>query len=61
MNEQKICPLLAAGDSDHTPLSAQCKGDRCAWWEEERDCCALVSMGQSLNGMDRHGIRTFEG
>lgn len=42
MNEQKICPLLAAGDPDYTPLSAGCHGDRCAWWAG--NTCAVLSL-----------------
>ena len=54
MNEQKICPLLAAGDPDHTPLSAQCKGARCAWAYEGG--CALVSIARSLDGLNMVGV-----
>lgn len=59
MNEQKTCPLLAAGDPDHTPVSAWCKGDRCAWAYDGH--CAIVSIARSLDSLDTGGITTYEG
>ncbi len=59
MNEQKLCLLLAAGDPDHTPVSAQCRGDRCAWWTG--NTCAVLSQAVSLDSLDRYGITTNGG
>ena len=58
MNEPKICPLLGTGPLG---VNTNCKGDHCAWWEEEWGCCALVSLAQSLNSLERDGITTCEG
>ena len=57
MHEQKICSLLGTGPLG---VNTNCKGSRCAWWDEERSLCSLVSIAQSLNGMDRGGIATTE-
>lgn len=57
MNEKKVCPLLGAGPLG---VNTNCKGNRCAWWEEEQGRCALVSIAQSLNSLDRDGIGTYE-
>ena len=45
----KICPILAAGDPGYNAQpGVQCKGKLCAWWDEERSMCALVSAAVAL-------------
>ena len=50
MSEHGICPLLG--------VNANCKESCCAWWDNESECCALVSIAQCLNELDRSGIIT---
>ena len=57
MSEQKTCPLLAAGDPDHTPVSAWCKGDRCAW--AYSGGCAITTIVRCLVDLNEHGIITW--
>lgn len=52
MNEQKTCPLLFAGAVNEIEL--ECRPNLCAWAYEGR--CALVSIAQSLDSMDRGDI-----
>lgn len=54
MNEQKICPLLGAGPLG---INTNCKEGCCAWWDEED--CAIITIAQSLQGLDRGGIVTY--
>lgn len=57
MNE-KICPLLAAVPLGEKP---DCKGDRCAWWSEERKRCAFALLADSLDDINVHGITVYGG
>jgi hypothetical protein len=34
MEETKFCPIL----------KAECKMERCAWWDEDLEVCAVLSM-----------------
>lgn len=54
----RICPLFFSSGADLEEF--ECRPDRCAWWEEERGRCALVSIAQSLSSLDRDGIGTYQ-
>ena len=43
----KICPLFFSSSADLEEFV--CRPDRCAWWDIDRECCALVSIAYSLN------------
>ena len=56
MNNEKMCPLLLAGN---VPADRRCQGPACAWWASytERSTywpggrCALVAMAQALGDL----------
>jgi len=51
-----ICPLLSAG-YEH---EAECKEERCAWWDKEARMCALVALTDLLDIVRREGWGTKE-
>ncbi len=40
----KNCPFL-----NHLESSGECVGEYCAWWDDERKQCAIVSINQKLS------------
>lgn len=43
--ERLTCPLIDYG----------CRGDRCAWWDQEELCCAVLSSLQLLKALQSSG------
>lgn len=55
MNEKRICPVLygnwlsfQGSVQDQNQSDIECF-DRCAWWDEERKQCAILSISQKAN------------
>ena len=46
MNEDnKICPLFLASPAFKTEKGCKCRKKKCAWWIEDKQKCAVTTMG----------------
>ena len=46
-----LCPLLLTGDLASRMFNAsnaECKQEICAWWDDEAEKCAMLSLAQAL-------------
>lgn len=51
MNEDnKICPLFLASPSFETVVGCECCKEKCAWWVEDKQKCAITAMGGEKRG-----------
>lgn len=49
MNDMKLCPLVTRMTPDtNQSFVRYCPEGRCAWWDEEGQCCMVATMGKSL-------------
>lgn len=47
MNEKPICPLLTAViPGMKGGVATACQGEKCAWWIEHNQKCAITIMGK---------------
>jgi hypothetical protein len=37
----KVCPIISAGADGR---QARCLADKCAWWDDKRGLCAVLSL-----------------
>lgn len=44
--ERKICPLSASCPED--TLLLHCQKDRCAWWDEDAQSCAVLVLVKAM-------------
>ena len=50
MNENKICPLFLASPAFETVIGCECRKEKCAWWVEDKQKCAITAMGGEKRG-----------
>lgn len=51
MNEDnKICPLFLASPAFGTYKGCECRKEKCAWWVEDKQKCAITAMGGEKRG-----------
>ena len=41
----KICPLFLASLAFKTEKGCKCRKEKCAWWIEDKQKCAVTAMG----------------
>lgn len=46
------CPLIHAGTragwKGRRPVLGDCLENKCAWWDADKNCCAVLTAGRSL-------------
>lgn len=50
MNENKICPLFLASPAFETAKGCECRKEKCAWWVEDKQKCAIAVGGERNRG-----------
>lgn len=48
MNDKIICPLLTSTAMGGT-LATACQKEKCAWWVEDKQKCAIAAIGGERN------------
>ncbi len=46
----KICPLFYASSECNTLKACECQKERCAWWVEDKQKCAIAVGGERSRG-----------
>ncbi len=59
----KICPIMSryiweGANNQETGLhDVKCFKSQCAWWDEEREKCAVLGIAKVLTNMNESGLR----
>ena len=54
MDEKKLnelCPMNRVQLAEYKTIFGICCHQECAWWDDNRSCCAILSLGQSLSAI----------
>ena len=51
--ENKICPLSIMSPAECPFMN--CKKNECAWWDEDSQACALLTLARSVRKVTRNG------
>jgi hypothetical protein len=54
----KRCPILIGKASSGASYQGDCSGSRCAWWDEEHECCVCKTFMTSGSKQGEEALKT---